>query len=425
MIFRFNAPDKWEKLDNAAKIFPSTANRRDTKVFRFSCELYENVDKSILQSALDKTLKEFPIFKSAMRKGLFWYYLKPFDVPAKVTEEHTPPCSAIYDPNKYSLLFNVTYFKKRINLEVYHSLTDGTGAMQFLKTLVFYYIILKYPNDFSDSDYDYDASYSEKAEDSFSKYYEKSDAKTVKRPKAYQIKAQKTPEERTKVITGIVSAKSVLDKAHEYNATMSIFLTAIFLIAINNHAQISLKKKPIVLTVPINLRNYFSSSSARNFFCTMNVGYQFGKNDADLADVIKSVSASFKNQLTPENLAARMNGFSAIERNIFARITPLALKDVVMGIAGEIEDSKSTGSISNIGKVTMPDGFEKYIRLFNVFISTEKIQICLCSYNDNLVISFSSAFLDTDIQKDFFRMLSNMGMDIEIHSNHIIEEGGL
>ena len=152
MIFRFNTPDKWEKLDNAAKIFPSTANRRDTKVFRFSCELYENVDKSILQSALDKTLKEFPIFKSAMRKGLFWYYLKPFDVPAKVTEEHTPPCSAIYDPNKYSLLFNVTYFKKRINLEVYHSLTDGTGAMQFLKTLVFYYIILKYPNDFSDSD---------------------------------------------------------------------------------------------------------------------------------------------------------------------------------------------------------------------------------------------------------------------------------
>ena len=41
---------KWYKLDNAAKIFPPNATRKDPKVFRFSCELYEDIDKKILQN---------------------------------------------------------------------------------------------------------------------------------------------------------------------------------------------------------------------------------------------------------------------------------------------------------------------------------------------------------------------------------------
>ena len=31
----------WSRLDNAAKIFPSTIEKTDTRVFRFYCELTE------------------------------------------------------------------------------------------------------------------------------------------------------------------------------------------------------------------------------------------------------------------------------------------------------------------------------------------------------------------------------------------------
>ena len=44
--------DKWIKLDNAAKIFPATVSGPDTKVFRFSCELFEDVDPEILKEAV-------------------------------------------------------------------------------------------------------------------------------------------------------------------------------------------------------------------------------------------------------------------------------------------------------------------------------------------------------------------------------------
>lgn len=53
-------PVEWTKLDNAAKIFPPNSNERDTKVFRFVCELKDEVDKDILQEAVDKTLPLFP-----------------------------------------------------------------------------------------------------------------------------------------------------------------------------------------------------------------------------------------------------------------------------------------------------------------------------------------------------------------------------
>ena len=38
------AKSKWYQLDNAAKIVPSTTGGADTRVFRITCELKEDVD---------------------------------------------------------------------------------------------------------------------------------------------------------------------------------------------------------------------------------------------------------------------------------------------------------------------------------------------------------------------------------------------
>lgn len=54
----------------------------------------------------------------------------------------------------------MTYYRNRINLEVFHVLTDGTGAMNFLKTLVSNYLALA--ENTADSGVDYDASSTQK-----------------------------------------------------------------------------------------------------------------------------------------------------------------------------------------------------------------------------------------------------------------------
>ena len=41
------AQSKWYQLDNAAKIVPSTTGGSDTRVFRITCELMEEVDRTV------------------------------------------------------------------------------------------------------------------------------------------------------------------------------------------------------------------------------------------------------------------------------------------------------------------------------------------------------------------------------------------
>ena len=110
---------KWNKLDNAAKIFPSTIELSETRVFRFYCELTEDVQPEALQQAVEQAVKQFPQFLKILRAGLFWYYLEYSNLKPVVEEESQTPCSHIYRYGHQGLLFNVTYYKKRINLEIY------------------------------------------------------------------------------------------------------------------------------------------------------------------------------------------------------------------------------------------------------------------------------------------------------------------
>ena len=111
---------RWSRLDNAAKIFPSTSSKKDPKVFRFSCELTEPVDGQTLQFALDQAMEKFPFYRSVLKKGLFWYYFEDSTRRPVVQPEELPPCAPIYSADRKGLLFRVSFFERRINLEVYH-----------------------------------------------------------------------------------------------------------------------------------------------------------------------------------------------------------------------------------------------------------------------------------------------------------------
>lgn len=418
-------PLSWNRLDNAAKIFPPTSDKRDTKVFRFVCELYEPVEPAFLQEALDKTIEEFPFFQSILRGGLFWYYLESSDIRPIVKLESNPPCSIIYDRNVKGLLFEVTYYRNRINFEIYHALTDGTGALQFLRSLVYHYILIRYALDFKNTipAFDYDASMAQRADDSFLKYYSKAKKQDKKKKNsAYKIKGLKISENRIKVIEGVASVKSVLEEAHKYHATLTAFLAAILMCSIGSEMAQWEKERPVVLSIPVNLRNYFSSKTARNFFGVVEIDYNFQKNSNELKDVIQYLCEYFDRELTAERLGARMNSLAALEHNIFARVTPLVVKDIILKWAYDLSAAETTASLSNVGKVNMPPEFAPYIRLFDVFVSTKKVQICMCSYEDNLTISFTTPFVHAEIQKHFFRTLTDMGIAVQLAANKIDDE---
>ena len=411
---------RWNKLDNAAKIFPPATDKYDTKVFRFACELYEDIDKEILQKALDKTIIKFPNFCVVMKRGMFWYYLEESIIKPVVKEEYKRPCGPIYDRNIKKLLFEVTYFKKRINLEVYHALTDGTGALQFLKALVINYITTKESKKFHDKtpEIDYDASEYQKNADSFQKYYDKKSQKGNKLKKSYKIKGEKLDYNSIKIIEGIIPLKQAIAKAHEFNCSLTSLIAGVFVKAIYDEMDLGDRDKSIGLDIPVNLRKYFESASARNFFAVLNVKY---KDMNELKDFIEYTNNFLKEQLKPEELKKRMNALIAVEKNIGIRFIPLFLKNIVLKIAVKISSVGETTSLSNVGAVSMPDEVKKYIKLFDMMVSTSSIQACMCSYENNLVLTFSSVFKNSDVQKRVFRTLSDLGLDITIQTNQVEE----
>ncbi|MEM1484548.1 hypothetical protein V6615_06660 [Oscillospiraceae bacterium PP1C4] len=416
---------QWSRLDNAAKIFPPTSSKTDPKVFRFACELNETVDSNVLQQALDRTVEAFPHFRAILRRGLFWYYLEGSPLKAEVHEESEPPCRPLYDPVSNSLLFTVSFYHCRINLEVYHALTDGTGALQFLRMLVYHYLILKHADAFGNSPpaMDYDASLNQRNDDSFRKYYNDDAAKKREHaPVAYQLSGTRLSEHRIRVIEGELSASALLEKARAKGATITAFLAAALICVIHEETPVSDQKKSIVVSIPVNLRKYFYSESARNFFGVIKVSYTFEQENSTFDDVLASVSDSLAQELTADRLSQRMNALSALEHNALARIIPLFLKDISLKIANHFIRKEETFSLSNVGKVSMPEPLKPYIRLFDMFNSADRLKLCMCSYENHMVLSLTSPFISTDIQKRFFRMLSALDIDVVIHSNQVDDE---
>ncbi|HJD26786.1 MAG TPA: alcohol acetyltransferase [Candidatus Blautia intestinipullorum] len=408
----------WRKLDNAALAFPLVTGKNDTRVFRFYCELKEAVRPEILQEALDQTMEKYPLFQAVLRKGLFWFYLERRDIRPVAREETKPPCSRLYIPDKKSLLFEVTYYQNRINFEVYHALTDGTGAMNFLLELVQNYLILAVPEaGLPRISTEEKITAGDQEEDSFSQYYTSDSPKTKKKkPSAVRLKGEKLAHNEMQILEVAVPVKEILERARFYGASVTAFLSAVFICAIHEEIPRSRQKKPVALMVPVNLRNYFPSQSMGNFFGWIEVGCTFSENTT-FQEVLDHVKKQFETELVKEKIAEHMNGYVKLEKNPVIRAVPLEVKRYFLMAGAELGSRSITSVYSNIGVIRLPEKYQDYIERFGFFASTDSMQLCSCSYGDELLLGFTSKIPDDSIQRNFLKILKREGISFQEEQN--------
>ena len=401
----------WRSIDNTGKIFPATSSSRDTRVFRVYSQLNEAIDEEALQEALDKTILEYPLFQSVIRKGFFWYYLEKCDLRPIVRKEYKTPCSKMYIRDKKSLLIEVTYWNNRINFEVFHALTDGTGAVEFLRELTRNYLItiheelpdIPLRDDFiTENDYE---------DDSFKKFYDK-DRKKAKGSsvKAYVMKGEKVEADNLNLYEKVYSTKSVIAKAREHGVSATVLLTAAFMSAINEERHKS-DKKPIGIMIPVNLRKYFKSETMMNFFGWISPYHDFKKEGSDFEEVLVSLKERFSKDLASENVMRRMNELVKMEKNIAVRAIPLEFKIVALKLAAKFSCGDCTSVYSNVGAIHMPEEYGQYIERFGFFTNTPSMQLCTVSYKDEFTASFTSSFKSENIQRNFVRILKEQGIE--------------
>lgn len=400
------ARSDWYRLDNVGKFYASQAGRRGQTVFRFSATLSDPIAPKALQIALDRTVERFPGFNVKLRSGMFWHYLEPAGEMPEVHEETLPICANLHS-GLDSVLFRVSYFATRINLEVSHMISDGRGTLEFFRTLLGFYVKKRYGTEVDLPDDT--VMPSRRTEDSYTANFERKKAGTVAKQKVYRLTGWKNTAEPN-FFEYHLSASAVHHVAKEMGVSVTCLVIAAVIMAIRATMPTAQRNRAIRMDIPVDLRDTFGSETLRNFFGLAFVSYTPGSRNESLADIAHEVQRQVSRATQPESLKRRMNQMLKIEKNPLIRAAPLFLKDGGLMIGNWMAAQEVTTTVSSIGRITLDPAVEPYVEQINVSTSTHGLNFLFCTFKDVLAISISSIFVTHDVVRAFVGVFADLGI---------------
>lgn len=418
---------RWVKLDNAAKIYPAARRKNWSNLFRQSVTLTENIDVRVLQNALDVTVKRFPSIAARLRKGAFWYYLQQVESAPQISEEHSYPLVFMDREEMRKCAFRVIAYKNRIAVEYFHSLTDGNGALVFLKSLTAEYLEQKYRVSipFENGVLDRrELPKEEELEDSFLKYAGNVPA-SRKDTNAWHMSGEPQKDGFLNLTCFQIPVKPALELAHKHNATLTVFMSAVMMKALlnlqNEKNPNTKRQKRIKLLIPVNLRNLFPSNTLRNFamYTIPELDPRLGAYSFD--EICKIIQHKMGTEFTAKHMSCVIATNVNDERNPLVRLIPLPLKNAVMkAIFDSVGEKKSCLTLSNLGQVKIPEAMAQYVRRFDFILGVQAAAPYNCgmlSYGDTIYINFIRNIQDAELERHFHAVLQKMGLPTVVESN--------
>ena len=411
----------WYKIDNVSKVFLATMGKRDTRSFRLSCTLKEDIDPELLQQAVNSAIEDRPQVQVRIRRGLFWHYMEDTDLMPVVKQEDDRICPLLYVPSKTMLHYQVTYFRNRINLDISHVLADGTGAMEFLNIIVLDYLRRKYPGELADITIHSGASEGDLSQDSYRQFFgSKNLSHGPARKQAFRLGGIKLPYNQLQFLEIHMPTSQILPRAKELKVSLTSYLGALWMLAIRDEIPPRKRNLPVTISLPVNLRNYYPSKTARNFFNSVNVTHVFD-SEISLEELAVEFDTEFKSQLTEENIKKQMDSFETMEYVAPVRVVPLFIKQWVVRYFTKKSNKKVTMTFSNMGVQKPPKQLGELIENYSGFCSTNTIFSTMFGYGDQLTLGVSSAYMNTGVIKNFVRFLSASGVDITVCATEVIK----
>jgi hypothetical protein len=441
----------------------------------------QEVDPALLQEALDATYDRYRLYHAVLRSGVFWYYLQDSDLRPLVTAEELHTCAPIYQADRRTLLFRVMHHRRRISLEVFHALSDGAGASWFLSDLVTAYVRLRHPepdHPLPDARGLFDAGpllgrhesgdqpgedaadqARELTTDSFAHYFRRRRRRRVPssdsafgraaapavltvesaarsspdarralgrsrrshRTKVHRIRGTRTADNRTRVVELTVPTAEVLALARAEGVALTMYLTAVFFESVRRSSGGLTGTRTVAASVPVNLRQFFPSTSPRNFFATTRVEHTYGTGADDLGSVCRQLESQFRPKSTPEALEEKLRGFLRFERMPVLRIVPRPLKDVILKLVNQGSNRGLSIAVSNLGRVSLPEPADSHVGRMLFHVSAARPQLSVLSHAGLLTLSFTSPFTETDHIREFARLLTASGIDVTVAAARVTE----
>ena len=418
---------RWMRLDNAAKIYPAAKRRNWNNFFRISATLTEPIDTAVLASALDVTARRFPSIAVRLRRGVFWYYLEEIPKTPPIQPEKSCPLAHAPFHEVRQCAFRVLVYKNRVAVEFFHALTDGTGALVFVKTLLAEYLSEKYglsvPAEKGVLGRLEEPS-PEELEDSFARY---AGDVTASRAESTAYHLSGTPERDgyKNLVTMMIPAEKLRACAKKHGVSVTELLCAAMMQAIGELQAEKVPnvrhRKPVKVLIPVNLRNLFPSRSLRNFasYITPEIDPRMG--DCSFSELCSLVHHKMGLENNRRTMRAKFAANVASERSPILRVMPLFIKNIAMkAVFDAVGECKSCLCLSNLGRVELPEVMVPYVQRMDFIIGVQARAPHDCgvvTWGDTVYINCIRSIQEPELEYRFYRVLHRLGLPVKVESN--------
>jgi len=375
------------------------------------------------------TSKRFPYFNVSLGSGIFWHFLEFIDQPPRIQAEEKIPCTAFALERKNEPLYRVIVRANRISVEFIHILTDGSGGLDYLKSLLYTYLILTGEQISSPEDIIHPGIpvSEEEFEDGYNKYFQKLPPPS-KLVKAWYLPFKLNQRPRLRTLSAEVSVNDIVELSRKHKVSVTAYFVSVYLSSLQKifilkkGKSTTASRKVLRIEVPVNMRKLLPSRTMRNFslFVLPEVDMRLGTYTFE--EILRSVHHQLQISTDVKQISRFLSSNVSYEKLFIIRILPLFIKKMAIAATyRNLASKRWTGMVTNLGMVRIPEEMGNLIDSFELIPTppNKKVKVCsaLMSYKDKMRICFSNITQSREVERLILKHLSDAGIHVKIINN--------
>lgn len=393
------------ELDPAATMFVLGRTEQRSYLIRLSATLYEPVEETVLQAALERTVEKYPCFFIRFICSQNRLFAEPAKSIPAVREKRDRSNLKLWEGHG-SCQARVTYSGKTIFLEFFHAVSDGKGGLEFLTYLTAAYLSVRHQDE-SILQSISPVSKAHQLENGYQKF-----AKGFRTKKthgsSFQIKG--TPG-AMKITQYCLPVGEVRTAAKRCGVSVTEYMAALLCRAIAGVQRETLpeqRQKRIRLLIPVNLRTRFHCDTMRNF--SLNVSLEaLPEETGDLPGLCSKFHQSMQSAVRPEKLAGQCASVSRICDAGIVRRLPLSAKKWFVQTGLALPWSANSLTFSNMGEIVWPEELKSRVEGLGVAFTPKPEAPYSCSavsLNGTMRLTLTRTIQEPVLERHLGKILS-------------------
>ena len=398
------------------------SKKNNPYAIRIRMRMMSTVDYSVLRCAVDTTMKRYPYFCVRLQTEGNYFIFTENHSPVVISHSTHGVDLNSAESNYHMISFS--YYADWIVMDIFHGLTDATGAYEVIRTLLYYYCSSRYNEKLSADGVRIvgDEISSEEWECPVMKI-----ADCLPSPKRYEVSKAISPTtiaglqvEEINTAYGIIITESDFMRFNKENGASPGTMVALLL------SRAIAKLFPNVddalrIILCVNQRKALNTPLAHQSLVGGAIlEYEEKMRGQFLPQQIKMYREMVTNQTNKENVLAGISSTLELTKILLAKKNDEERLDMAM-YADKMANRIASANVSYVGKANFKET-EKYIQEFHLWsYTTFDITVQISAVNGKFTIDFLQKFHSPIYVNAFIKELEENGITYDLQDGMLME----